>query len=102
MELDCSYHIAGVCRFRVNVLFQKGGVDAVLRIIPAKIPSPEDIGLSDVIMAFTKLSRGLVLVTGPTGSGKSTTLASMIEIINANCKEHIITIKDPIEFVVRA
>lgn len=99
LELDCSYHIPGVCRFRVNVMRQKEYVEAVLRVIPSKVPQAADIGLSDAIMSFARLQRGLVLVTGPTGSGKSTTLAAMMEWINANRKEHIITIEDPIEFV---
>lgn len=99
LELDCSYHIPGVCRFRVNVMVQKGFVEAVLRVIPAKIPLPSEIGLSDSILNFTKLNKGLVLVTGPTGSGKSTTLACLIELINASRKDHIITIEDPIEFI---
>jgi len=99
LELDCSYQIPGLCRFRVNVLRQKGVVEAVLRVIPSKIPSAEEIGLSDAIIRFGGLPRGLVLVTGPTGSGKSTTLAAIIEWINVNRREHIITIEDPIEFV---
>ncbi|MDP2168740.1 MAG: type IV pilus twitching motility protein PilT [Thermodesulfovibrionales bacterium] len=99
LELDCSYHIPELCRFRVNVMVQKGRVEAVLRVIPSKIPQPSEIGLSDSIIKFTKLNKGLVLVTGPTGSGKSTTLASLIELINATRKEHIITVEDPIEFV---
>jgi twitching motility protein PilT len=99
LELDCSYFIPNVCRFRVNVMFQKGVVEAVLRVIPSKIPTAAEIGLTDAIMRFAKLPRGLVLVTGPTGSGKSTTLAALIEDINVNRKEHIITIEDPIEFV---
>lgn len=102
LELDCSYFIAGLCRFRVNAMVQKGNVEAVLRVIPSKIPTPQDIGLPEAILGFTKLPRGLVLVTGPTGSGKSTTLACMIEIINATRKDHIITIEDPIEFVYEA
>lgn len=99
MELDCSYHIPGVCRFRVNVMIQKNHVESVLRVIPARIPQASEIGLSDAIVNFTKLPRGLVLITGPTGSGKSTTLAALIETINNNRKEHIITVEDPIEFV---
>ncbi len=99
LELDCSYFIPNVCRFRVNVMSQKGVVEAVLRVIPSKIPTAAEIGLTDVIMRFAKLPRGLVLVTGPTGSGKSTTLAALIEDINVNRKEHIITVEDPIEFV---
>lgn len=101
LELDCSYQIPE-CRFRVNVLKQKEFVEAVLRIIPTKIPTAQEIDLSPEIMSFAKLPRGLVLVTGPTGSGKSTTLAAIIDDINANRKEHIITIEDPIEFIYQA
>jgi len=99
LELDFSYNVPGLSRFRVNVLSQKNGIEAVLRLIPSKIPSPKEIKLSDAALALTKLPRGLILVTGPTGSGKSTTLASMIDIINTERREHIITIEDPIEFV---
>jgi twitching motility protein PilT len=99
LELDFSYNVPGLSRFRVNVLSQKNGIESVLRLIPSKIPSPKEIRLSDASMALTKLPRGLILVTGPTGSGKSTTLASMIDLINTERREHIITIEDPIEFV---
>ncbi|MEW6410296.1 MAG: type IV pilus twitching motility protein PilT [Nitrospirota bacterium] len=99
LELDCSYNVPGLSRFRVNVLLQKNGVEAVLRLIPSKIPDPKSLRLSPAILELTKLPRGMILVTGPTGSGKSTTLASLIDIINAERKEHILTIEDPIEFV---
>jgi twitching motility protein PilT len=99
LELDCSYQIPDLCRFRVNVMMQKGGVEAVLRVVPSKIPTPEEIGLSDSITKFARLPRGLVLVTGPTGSGKSTTLAALIDTINKERTEHIITVEDPIEFI---
>ena len=99
LELDSSYNVPGVSRFRVNVLLQKNGVEAVMRLIPSKVPNPKEIGLTESIFALTKLPRGLVLVTGPTGSGKSTTLASLIDIINQERKEHILTVEDPIEFV---
>ncbi|MDO9289880.1 MAG: type IV pilus twitching motility protein PilT [Thermodesulfovibrionales bacterium] len=99
LELDCSYYIRDLCRFRVNVMMQKECTEAVLRIIPSKIPQAKDIGLSDAILSFSKLPRGLVLVTGPTGSGKSTTLAALIEVINQTRKDHIVTVEDPIEFV---
>ena len=102
LELDCSYYIRDLCRFRVNVMMQKECTEAVLRIIPSKIPQAKDIGLSDAILSFSKLPRGLVLVTGPTGSGKSTTLAALIEVINQSRKDHIITVEDPIEFVYEA
>ncbi len=99
LELDFSYHVSDIGRFRVNVLSQKNGIEAVLRLIPVKIPSPSEIRLSDAVVALTNLPRGLILVTGPTGSGKSTTIASMINVININRHEHILTIEDPIEFV---
>lgn len=99
LELDFSYSIPGISRFRVNVLLEKNGVSAVLRLIPSKIPTPGELKLSDAIVYLTKLPRGLVLVTGPTGSGKSTTLAALIDVINTERKEHILTVEDPIEFV---
>ena len=98
-ELDTSMTAEDVGRFRVNVLRQKDGVGAVLRVIPADIPEPDEIGLDDRLVDLTKLPRGLVLVTGPTGSGKSTTLASLINVINRERREHILTIEDPIEYV---
>ncbi|MCX7956401.1 MAG: type IV pilus twitching motility protein PilT [Endomicrobia bacterium] len=98
-ELDCSIQISTIARFRINVFLQKYGVEAVFRIIPSKIPAPEEIGLTEEIVKLADLPRGLVLVTGPTGSGKSTTLACLIQIINERYKKHILTIEDPIEFV---
>jgi twitching motility protein PilT len=98
-DLDFAYEIAGVARFRGNFFRQHRGPGAVFRIIPSKIPTAEEIGLPDAIRRFTDLNKGLVLVTGPTGSGKSTTLAAMIDLINATRPEHILTIEDPIEFV---
>jgi twitching motility protein PilT len=98
-ELDTSLSEEGIGRFRLNVLEQKDGIGAVLRVIPADIPDAEDIGLDDTLIRLTKTPRGMILVTGPTGSGKSTTLASMINIINRDRKEHILTIEDPIEYV---
>lgn len=98
-ELDSSFAIPGVARFRVNVLMGRQGIEAVLRVVRSTIPSPKELDFSPVIENFSKLPRGLVLVTGPTGSGKSTTLAALIEMINASRKEHILTIEDPIEFV---
>ena len=97
-ELDTSYEM-GDARFRLNVLEQNDGYGAVLRVIPTEIPTPEFLGLDQVMLDLTKLPRGIVLVTGPTGSGKSTTLASMINIINAERKGHILTIEDPIEYI---
>jgi twitching motility protein PilT len=98
-ELDTSHSIAGVGRFRVNVAMQRGTVAAALRPIPHEIPSFETLGLPDSVRSFAELRRGLVLVTGPTGSGKSTTLASLIDIINRTKPLHIVTVEDPIEFL---
>lgn len=98
-ELDYSLSIQNVSRFRVNVLTQRSGLAAVYRVIPAQIPEPEALGLTPEMIAVTDLPRGLVIVTGPTGSGKSTTLASLMERINRKYRKSIITIEDPIEFV---
>ena len=98
-ELDTSHSIAGVGRFRVNVSLQRGTVAAALRPIPHEIPEFDSLGLPDSIRSFTDLRKGLVLVTGPTGSGKSTTLASLIDIINRTKPMHIVTVEDPIEFL---
>ncbi len=98
-ELDCSFAVTGFARFRVNVLVQKNGVEAVMRVITSKIPTPEQLRLSPAITGFANLPRGMVLVTGPTGSGKSTSLAAVVELINASMAHHILTIEDPIEFV---
>ncbi len=99
MELDCSFALHGISRFRVNAFMQKNGPEAVLRVISSKIPTPEELSLTPPILQFADAPRGLVLVTGPTGSGKSTTLACLINIINQKRYEHILTIEDPIEFV---
>ena len=99
LELDCSHSIPDVSRFRVNVFWRNGGMGAAIRTIPHKIPTMEELALPPVIRKFTQLKNGLVLVTGPTGSGKSTTLAAMIDAINKSRKDHIMTIEDPIEFV---
>ncbi len=98
-ELDCSFALPGVSRFRVNVLNTQSGVEAVLRVIGAKIPDPESLGITPAMLELAALPRGMVLVTGPTGSGKSTTLACLIERANQTRLEHILTIEDPIEFV---
>lgn len=98
-ELDSSISIQKISRFRVNVFMQKNGVEAVLRIIPTKIPAPEEIDLPEVVVQLADLPRGLVLVTGPTGSGKSTALACLLNLINMKKQTNIITIEDPIEFV---
>ena len=98
-ELDGSVSIPGASRFRLNAFRQKNGAGAVFRAIPTKIPSPQEIGLMPAITNLIDLPRGLVLVTGPTGSGKSTTLATMLEQINIKSQKKILTIEDPIEFV---
>lgn len=98
-DLDFAYEIQNTARFRANYFYQKRGLGAVFRIIPSKILSAKELGLSESILRFTNLSRGLVLVTGPTGSGKSTTLAAMIDHINQTRRDHILTIEDPVEFV---
>jgi twitching motility protein PilT len=98
-DLDMSYEVPGIGRFRVNVLRQRKGVDACFRAIPERIPSPEDLGIPQAVLALTSLKKGLILVTGPSGSGKSTTLAALVQRINETRAEHIITIEDPVEFV---
>ena len=100
-QLDLAYGVPGLARFRVNVFFQQESFAAVLRVIPDKLKSLEELGLPTSLRDLTVLPRGLVLVTGPTGSGKSTTLAALIDEINVNRPDHIITIEDPIEFVHR-
>ncbi len=99
LELDCSYSIPDVSRFRVNVFWRNGGMGAAIRAIPNKIPTMKELALPPVAASLTQLKNGLVLVTGPTGSGKSTTLAAMMDTINKTRKDHIMTIEDPIEFV---
>ena len=99
LETDFSFEVPGVARFRVNAFNQKRGAAGVFRTIPTKVLSMEDLGLSQVFRDICMTPRGLVLVTGPTGCGKSTTLAAMIDFINDNKYEHILTIEDPIEFV---
>jgi twitching motility protein PilT len=98
-QLDFAYAIPGVARFRVNCFFQRGAISAAFRLIPAEILSLESLGLPSVLEEFTRKPRGFVLVTGPTGSGKSTSLASMVDMINSEREEHILTIEDPIEFL---
>jgi len=98
-EYDFSYSIPGKGRFRVNVYYQRGSVAAAFRTIPAKVPTIEELRLPPVVQEFAMKPRGFVLVTGPTGSGKSTTLAALINIINETRSCHIITIEDPIEFL---
>ena len=97
-ELDFGYNYNGM-RFRVNMYFTKGGVAASFRLISNIIRSPEELGLPTILTSFTKLRQGFVLLTGPTGEGKSTTLASIINEINLNSDRHILTIEDPIEYM---
>jgi twitching motility protein PilT len=98
-DTDFAHEIPGVARFRCNVFADRKGPGGVFRVIPSKIPSAEDLGLSKAMLDLCFLSKGLVLVTGPTGSGKSTTLAAMIDHVNRHRSDHIITVEDPIEFV---
>lgn len=99
LETDFSFEVPGVARFRVNAFNQNRGAGAVFRTIPSKVLSMEELGMGQVFRDISSVPRGLVLVTGPTGSGKSTTLAAMIDFINENKYHHILTIEDPIEFV---
>lgn len=99
LETDFSFEVPGVARFRVNAFNQNRGAGAVFRTIPSKVLSMEDLGMGDVFKKISDVPRGLVLVTGPTGSGKSTTLAAMLDYINSTKYHHILTIEDPIEFV---
>ena len=99
LETDFSFEIPGVARFRVNAFNQKRGAAAVFRTIPSKVLTLEDLGAPEVFKSIINVPRGLVLVTGPTGSGKSTTLAAMMDFLNDNRYEHVLTIEDPIEFV---
>ncbi|MEZ5558480.1 MAG: type IV pilus twitching motility protein PilT [Pseudomonadales bacterium] len=99
LETDFSFEVPGVSRFRVNAFNQNRGAGAVFRTIPSKVLTMEDLGLTQIFKDVSMLPRGLILVTGPTGSGKSTTLAAMVDYINDNRYDHILTIEDPIEFV---
>jgi twitching motility protein PilT len=98
-QLDFAYAIPNVARFRVNCYLQRGAVSAAFRLVPQGIPALEDLGVPAVLREFTRKPRGFILVTGPTGSGKSTTLAAMIDVINRERQDHILTIEDPIEFL---
>jgi twitching motility protein PilT len=98
-DIDFAYEIPSIGRFRANIFVQARGIGAVFRIIPQRIIPLEELNLPKAVEEFTRLSKGLVLVTGPTGNGKSTTLASMIDHINRHRKAHIITIEDPLEFI---
>ena len=99
LETDFSFEVPGVARFRVNAFNQNRGAGAVFRTIPSKVLTTDDLGMGQVFKDISDTARGICLVTGPTGSGKSTTLAAMIDYINNNRYEHILTIEDPIEFV---
>jgi len=98
-ELDFSYSIHGLSRFRVNAFKQRGTIGVVCRVIPTSIRTIQELGLPDVVTQLARCTRGLILVTGPTGSGKSTTLAAMIDLINSERSEHILTLEDPIEYL---
>jgi twitching motility protein PilT len=99
LELDMSYSLPGRARFRVNVFMQRDAVGAVFRVIPFEIKSIEDLGLPSVVSDLARFPRGFVVVTGPTGSGKSTTLAAMVDVVNRERAGHIMTVEDPIEFL---
>lgn len=99
LELDLSYSLPGQARFRVNVYYQRDAVGAALRLIPVQIQGLEELGLPPSLRQFAEYPRGLILLTGPTGSGKSTTLAALIDIINSERELHIMTVEDPIEFL---
>lgn len=98
-EVDFSYAVKGVGRFRVNIFKQRGTMSFVIRLVNTEIPTPETLGLPKSVLDLVSKKRGLILVTGPTGSGKSTTLASMINVINQTQNKHIITLEDPIEYL---
>ncbi len=100
-QLDLAYQVPGTARFRVNAYFQRSSLGAAFRLIPFEVVPLENLGLPPIVREFANKPRGLVLVTGPTGSGKSTSLASLIDVINENREEHIMTIEDPIEFLHR-
>jgi twitching motility protein PilT len=99
LELDMSYSLPGRARFRVNVFMQRDAVGAVFRVIPFEIKSVDELGLPPVVVDLARFPRGFVVVTGPTGSGKSTTLASMVDVVNRERAGHIMTVEDPIEFL---
>jgi len=99
LELDMSYALPGRARFRVNVYFQRDSMGAAFRLIPAEIKSVESLGLPPIVTELARYPRGFVCVTGPTGSGKSTTLAALVDIVNTERRAHIMTVEDPIEFL---
>jgi twitching motility protein PilT len=98
-ELDCAHALPGKARFRLNVYFQRDSVGAAFRLIPQEIKPLEALGIPPQVSSLSRLPRGFVLVTGPTGSGKSTTLASMVDLANREREDHIMTVEDPIEFL---
>lgn len=98
-EVDFSYSIPSLGRYRVNVFKQRGSYATAIRLVGTTVPTPEQLGIPESVIELTKKKRGLVLVTGPTGSGKSTTLASLIDVINSNYNAHVITLEDPIEYL---
>lgn len=98
-ELDFSYYLKGVSRYRINAFKQKGSISIAARTIPTTIPSIESLNMPSILNQLAEKPQGLILVTGPTGSGKSTTLAAMIDYVNRNTKKHIITLEDPIEYI---
>ena len=100
-EIDFSFGLAGMGRYRVNVFRQRGTTAAVFRLVGSKIPNPRDLGVPEAVINLYQQKSGLILVTGPTGSGKSTTLASLIGLVNDNLNDHIITLEDPIEYLHR-
>src|SRR5213083_2390350 len=102
LDVDFGYEVPGVARYRANFFQQKYGISAVFRLIPSNVLTVEDLGLPPVLKKFPMLKKGMVLVTGPTGSGKSTTLAAMMDYANLQRHDHIITVEDPIEFVHRS
>ena len=102
LDVDFGYEVPDVARYRANFFQQKYGISAVFRLIPSKVLTVDDLGLPSVLKKFPLLKKGLILVTGPTGSGKSTTLAAMMDYANLQRHDHIITVEDPIEFVHRS
>jgi twitching motility protein PilT len=98
-QVDFSYEVEGLSRFRVNTFFHHGGVGAVVRVVPTRVSSLDDLGLPPVLRSLCRRRRGLALVTGPTGSGKSTTLAAMVDLINTERDAHVITIEQPVEII---
>ncbi|MCL0067087.1 Flp pilus assembly complex ATPase component TadA [Thermodesulfovibrionales bacterium] len=100
LELDFSYVAENMARFRVNMFYQLGTIGAVMRIIPSKARGMDDLGLPEVLKEIALSRQGLILITGPTGSGKTTTLAAIIDYLNRNVQKHIVTIEDPVEYII--